>query len=182
MCLTPPLYPRGDTVTNYTYDSIGRNTVTYISGTVSLNYTYTNGQITGITRGGYETPGSSEKIEQTYSFVYDAWGNTTQTKLGNDTTLASYSYAPNNGSLTRMTYCNGTYIDYEYDLLDRIVKVSYNGVVKYTYAYNGDGALYKVTEGTKEHYYNYDGIGRLVSLVSYENGEVIAYQSSNYDE
>ena len=27
-----------------------------------------------------------------------------------------------------------------------------------------------VTEGTKTHYYNYDGIGRLVSLVTYENG------------
>ena len=80
-----------------------------------------------------------------------------------------------------MTYGNGTVLSYEYDNLDRVVKVLYNGSVKYTYSYNGDGALYKVTEGTKEHYYNYDGIGRLVSLATYENGKLASYQANDYD-
>jgi len=171
----------GDVTTNYTYDSIGRSKTTYISGKISLDYSYTDGMLTGITRGGY-IPGNSTKQSQSYSFVYDEWGNTAQTRLGDDTMLASYEYAPNNGNLIKMTYGNGAYIEYEYDNLDRIVKVSYNGIERCRYSFNGDGALYKVTEGTKSHYYNYDGIGRLVSLVTYENGTVTDYQSFGYDE
>jgi len=38
------------------------------------------------------------------------------------------------------------------------------------------------TEGTKTHYYNYDGIGRLVSFTTYENGIVTDYQAIGYDE
>ena len=46
---------------------------TYIDGTVSLHYAYTNGLLTSVTRGGYYwTNGvKSTKQSQTYSMAYD---------------------------------------------------------------------------------------------------------------
>jgi len=180
----------GDVVTNYTYDSIGRNTDVYITGTVSLKYNYIDGQISGITRGGY-IEGNSTKQEQSYSFTYNKWGSTVVTKIGTQT-LAEYSYGAKNGNLIRMDYGNGNsddYITYEYDSLDRIIKVKYNGVDRYTYTYNGDGSLYSAAEyrtnsaGTTVHtyYYNYDGIGRLVGMSIYEGDKLIGYQTVEFD-
>ena len=69
--------------------------------------------------------------------------------------------------------------------LNRIVKVKYNGIDKYGYSYNTDGSLYSVTEYgsvNKIYYYNYDGIGRLVSMQLYEGDTLISYQICSYDE
>ena len=70
---------------------------------------------------------------------YDAFGNTDYLTVGN-TTLANYTYAANNGNLTRLDYGNGAYVTYTYDKLDRIVGECYNGVQRatYTYAQNGN--------------------------------------------
>ena len=54
-----------------------------------------------------------------YTFTYDNFGNTTESKAG-DYTLATYTYNSYNGKLSSMTYGNGTTVSYIYDALDRI--------------------------------------------------------------
>ncbi len=41
-----------------------------------------------------------------YTFVYDSFGNTEKTSVGNRD-LATYEYYPNNGKLKKITYGNG---------------------------------------------------------------------------
>lgn len=177
-------YGSGQMTTVYTYNSAGRNATTYISGKVSLSYSYTNGQLSGITRGGYVTEGDSSTAQsQSYTFTYDEFGNTLSTNVGSNN-LARYTYAPNNGHLTKMTYNNGINVEYQYDNLDRIVKVLYNGNVLYSYAYNSDGSLYMAQEHVRgyTYYYNYDGLGRLIGYSMYTNGVFTESVNYGYDE
>ena len=45
--------------------------------------------------------------------------------VGTELTLAEYTYAPNGGNLQKMTYGNGDFVKYAYDLLDRVVEEVY---------------------------------------------------------
>ncbi|MBQ4054161.1 MAG: hypothetical protein IJD17_00485 [Clostridia bacterium] len=112
--------------TSYKYDDSDRNSSTYISGKISLNYSYTNGLISQINRGGY-IPGRSAAQTRTYSFTYDAFGNRLSTSAG-DRTLATYTYDAKNGRLNKMTYGNGVQESYTYDYLDRVTAISYSYV------------------------------------------------------
>ncbi len=83
-----------------------------------------------------------------------------------------------------MTYGNGVYVEYQYDDLDRIVKVLYNGSDKYGYAYNSDGSLYMAEQYGRgyTYYYNYDGLGRLIGYSMYTNGVFTESVDYGYDE
>ena len=50
--------------------------------------------------------------------------NTVTAPVTGDICLASYTYESgvNNGRLQRMTYGNGAYVEYTYDLFDRVVR------------------------------------------------------------
>ena len=81
-----------------------------------------------------------------YSFIYDNFGNTTLISAG-DHLLASYSYNSDNGKLASMRYGNDSfYLTYQYDALDRLEKVCYNGNVRYEYQYTSDGKLHGVID------------------------------------
>ena len=45
--------------------------------------------------------------------------------VGAELTLAEYTYAPNGGNLQKMTYGNGDFVKYTYDLLDRVIEEVY---------------------------------------------------------
>ena len=50
----------------------------------------------------------------------------------------------------------------DYDVLDRIVQIKYNGNIRYKYYYNGNGDLYEIEDrATRTRYrYEYDSLGR----------------------
>ena len=56
--------------------------------------------------------------------------------VGAELTLAEYTYAPNGGNLQKMTYGNGDFVKYTYDLLDRVIEEVY-----YNSSRTGDGSL-----------------------------------------
>ena len=107
-----------------------------------------------------------------YSFVYDAFGNTTEIWAGGNL-LASYEYFENNGGVKKLIYGNGFSIEYEYDALDNLCAVWYNDTKAFEYEYTKDGVLAEVRDilGERRTSYSYDGHGRLTSLRESEIGE-----------
>ncbi|MBQ9744288.1 MAG: DNRLRE domain-containing protein [Clostridia bacterium] len=101
-----------------------------------------------------------------YTFEYDVYGNVTSIKA-DGTPLATYTYGANNGSLTTLTYGNGSFVSYTYDELGRIVGVCYNENtderVEYVYASNGSVSYINDISNGLEYTYYYDGEGKLIS-------------------
>ena len=86
------------TQTAYTLDKLGRITDVALADLAQLEYDYHGGMLNALTR----TAGNSS---QSYGFLYDVFGNTEQIGIiGTDgIDLASYTYGPKNGLLTRQT-------------------------------------------------------------------------------
>ena len=121
---------------------------------VGIGYTYNSkNQLSAIT-----TPST------TYSFAYNSFGNASNIGIAGRPSLASYTYNSYNGKLKRTTYGNGFYVENDYDHLDRVVGIKYNGTTKFTFAYNGDGGLHSKTDlvNNTTTYYEYDSLGRLI--------------------
>ena len=136
-----------------------------------MSYVYTNNRLAGIDTSSTE-----------YSIEYNAFGRISVVFAGMFT-LANYTYAPNNGKLTKLTYGNGDYEEYIYDYLDRLVSVKYNGVVKYSIEIDANNRLYSLTENGNTHYYEYDSIGRLIrGWQEDENGNSVLEVENTYDE
>lgn len=153
--------------TQYLYDEYNdRQIGVKVEGVEDVVYAYSQGNLISLTKHGH-LKDNSENISQTYSFTYDSFGNKTSVKVGSRT-LASYEYGPNNGNLVKMIYGNGTTVEYEYDIFDRVIGEKYNGVVKYKYVYNGEGVLSQKIEVDSHGNevdsvsYEYDGLGRLI--------------------
>ena len=145
--------------TQYSYEA-ATDRLTGVSVTVSgqtrkVSYTYDEGdRIKTIAHGG-----------TTYRFDYDGYGNQTAVKAG-DRTLERYSYAPNNGPLTKISYGNGDVQEILYDKEERIKSRRWNGqstdAVRYEYdAYGSLETETDLTNGRIDHD-QYDMTGRLV--------------------
>ena len=123
-------------------------------------------------------------MNQTYSFVYDSFGNVTSMKVGSRT-LASYQYGPNNGLLLSQTYGNGDIVAFTYDTLGRVKTTTYDDGRVLLYTYNGEGRLYSVTETLGEdvvtYIYNYDTIGRLISSEKKAGTTSLLHTHQSYD-
>ncbi|MBQ2816044.1 MAG: RICIN domain-containing protein, partial [Clostridia bacterium] len=152
---------KGNTL-NYVYDD--NNRITDIkdgSNTDLISYSYENDRLSSINA--YDST--------FYDFTYDAFGNTTRTRVGNGNnfyTLATNTY-DSYGKLTQMTYGNGNFVNYSYDSLDRITEKSYNGSVVASYRYNNNGNLSVFTDIFKNELTRniYDLSGRLVAINTY---------------
>ena len=145
--------------TQYSYEA-ATDRLTGVSATVSgqtrkVSYTYDEGdRIKTIAHGG-----------TTYTFDYDGYGNQTAVKAG-DRILERYSYAPNNGPLTKISYGNGDVQEILYDEEERIKSRRWNGqstdAVRYEYdAYGSLETETDLTNGRIDHD-QYDMTGRLV--------------------
>ena len=152
--LMASLLPDGNGVC-YTYDAVGNLTHTrtavystleeddYQVGTGgnSIHYTYDAAYRISTIQSGLTT----------YSFTYDAFGNTDEIKAG-DRTLAEYVYNANNGKLSELHYGNGDKVKYLYDSLDRVKEILYNSgengafETAYEYRYTNGGALHEVID------------------------------------
>ena len=121
-------------VTEYTYYP-NNKLETVSSGGMTNTYTYEKDRLDTI-----DVNGALQ-----YTFAYDAFGRTTATQVGNDSTwrtLSSIEYAPN-GQIAKQTYGNQDYIENSYDDLDRIIEKKYNGssTNRAVYKYGTNGKL-----------------------------------------
>ena len=149
--------------TNYVYNANTNALQSVTSGGMTNSYTYNNDRLTEI-----NVNGSTR-----YKFLYDAFGRTTKTQVGNGTTYKDLSTLVYNtkGLLSKQTYGNQDYIEFQYDNLDRLVNKSYNGsnINRAQYFYGADGNItrtidYSTNTDTK---YVYDLAGRVVSIRDY---------------
>jgi len=170
---------------------------TYIDGKASIEYVYTQGQISDLIRKAYL---GTTGYWQHYLLGYDAFGNMTRVQVCASSaeregytapvTLASYAYEGNvnNGRLSRMAYGNGDYVDYTYDAFDRQRTAAYNDGTTYHYDYSSDNALTRqyATDGsgiTEQYSYQYDSLGRLIhSRQSTADGALIQVTQHMYDD
>ena len=145
--------------TQYSYETT-TDRLTGVSATASgqtrdVSYTYDEGdRIKSIKHGG-----------TTYAFDYDGYGNQTAVKAG-DRTLERYSYAPNNGPLTKISYGNGDVQEILYDKEERIKSRRWNGqsTDAVRYEYDAYGSLEKEIDPANGRIDKdqYDMTGRLV--------------------
>lgn len=156
-----------------------RGSITSVSQTLSNgniiqnNYTYEDYRLKNISHNGFN-----------YSFVYDSFGNITQTKVGSQI-LATNTYGSYNGNLNRVTYGNGDYIDYAYDDYGNVVAVSQNGAQNFTWGYDSTGNLYSHNDlvNNQKYLYTYDSTGRLVrqSVVNPSSNKNVYDAEYGYD-
>ena len=170
---------------------------TYIDGKASMEYVYTQGQISDLIRKAYL---GTTGYWQHYLLGYDAFGNMTRVQVCASSaeregytapvTLASYTYEGNvnNGRLATMTYGNGDSVSYTYDAFDRQRTAAYNDGTTYHYDYSSDNALTRqyATDGsgiTEQYSYQYDSLGRLIhSRQSKADGALIQVTQHMYDD
>ncbi|MBE6735099.1 MAG: DNRLRE domain-containing protein, partial [Ruminococcaceae bacterium] len=148
-----------DITTTYTYYENNDLPHTITNGNQSVSYTYDNfHNLTGIEHEG-----------TTYSLGYDKFGNRIETKVGNRT-LATNTYAPNNGYLQSMTYGNHTEdnpsrIQYTYDRFGNKAEIKYGNTVVAKNIADSSGAIIRAQDllTNHEHRISYDSTGRLIS-------------------
>ncbi len=166
--------------TAYLYDSRERVTTVYLDNDKdgvcdayepAVSYLYVQNRLSGI-----------NTSTTAYTLTYDSFGNTVAVKAG-DNTLATYTYAQNNGKLLRLDYGNGDYEEYVYDKLDRLISVLYNGVAEYVLSYDANGQVYSLVDGATTHLYNYDSTGRLITAYQKDvSGNITLAVSNSYDD
>lgn len=180
----------GNTV-NYTYDTLG-NITTYTdannnlmsfdydnggklttmeSGNVTNSYEYNgNGNISAITHNNF-----------TYQFNFNIYNKLLSTKIGN-VSIASNTYAANNGNLIKTTYANGDYVEYTYDEYDNITKITGETGVLAEYIYNKKGLVTKEVDSSCDEitYYYYDYNGTLINkYCQAEQDDLVYYITTN---
>ena len=179
------------------YNNSDRVDFTYIDGKASMEYVYTQGQISDLIRKAYL---GTTGFWQHYLLGYDAFGNMTRVQVCASSTeregytapvtLASYTYEGNvnNGRLATMAYGNGDSVSYTYDAFDRQRTAAYNDGTTYHYDYSGDNDLARqyVTDGsgavTEQYSYQYDSLGRLIhSRQSTGGGTLVQLTQHMYD-
>jgi RHS repeat-associated protein len=156
--------------TTYTYNTQNDHLLSVTSGNASVSYTYDKDRLVKINHNGFD-----------YSFTYDAFGNTTQTKAGSRT-LSTNEYMPHNGLLSKVTYGNGNTVSYGYDKYGRLIEQKHGTTTAFKNQYDGMGNLYRhqdlVNNVTYE--YNYDLIGRLLGVTaSNDQSQQFRYDSKN---
>ncbi len=169
--------------TAYTYDSRGRVTTVYLDsdkdGVVdtsesSVSYLYTNNRLTDI-----------DTTATAYTIAYDAFGNMISVSAGSNV-LATYTYGANNGKLQSLTYGNGEYEEYIYDILDRLIKVKYNGSEEsaFTIEYDSNGSVVSSVDGKAGRFYEYeyDSLKRLIRAYQYDaDGNKLFSADNSFD-
>ncbi len=170
------------TETAYTFDNFGRYENITVDNGAGLTYNYSNGKLSQIQRK------ADGQTTLAYHFVYDAFGNTKEIKVGNKV-LAEYVYGDSNGMLLSQSYGNEDSVSFTYDNLGRAKTTTYmdedeNIVRVLSYIYTGDGQLYSVHDSATgyTYIYTYDSLGRLIaSRVEDSSGETLMRTQLGYN-
>ena len=169
-----------DVDTSYSYDQYHQPTGVSSEGVDAL-YTYDNKVYDRL-----KTIQTGEgKTGETYSFKYDAYGNTTNiTRASKDKKLLANTYMPNNGKIKTTTYGNGNKLTYGYNTLEQITSESWNSKDVTRYEYDNRGNKARITDalsGLKYRYF-YDDKGRITTAeitktIGKTSSELISFQS-----
>ena len=108
------------------------------------SYDYINQTLSKITHNGFS-----------YNFLYDAFNNITDIKVGN-TSLASYSYKDKNGDLTQVKYGNGDIINYNYDVYGNISQEALNNTPLFKWYSDNQGDIVRHEDLKNQLLYNYE--------------------------
>ena len=180
----------------YTYDDIG-NLVLVQPATVDSNGNPVATQNTTDVEYVYDE--NTNELEHivangtTYTFTYDAFGNSQSASIGN-TEIAIQVLNDNNGKIAYVEYANGTVVAYKYDKLGRTSEIKYftkqefeqgeNGEPYsiYTYEYDSNGNLSKFTDLSNHtaSLYFYDYTGKLVKTIDYDTNTNTVKSSNKY--
>ena len=186
--LSATINPDNSTGMVYTTDAIGNvikvepasfngSTSSAVKNAEFVEYEYTNGTLSKIITD-----------STAYTLNYNVFGESTGVKIGNQT-IVSYTYQPNNGKLSTITYGNGTVVQNIYDELDRLSEVWYNksgetSYKAYEYEYDANGNLNRFVDllENKQYLYKYDDQARMVGFVESSNSVNLASSTVTYDE
>ncbi|MBE6673891.1 MAG: hypothetical protein E7596_02155 [Ruminococcaceae bacterium] len=174
-----------DTGYYYTYDSIGNLTMVQpatvsttaqpVTNSSKVQYVYnSNNRLESIIANG-----------TTYNFAYDEFGNQESVAIGSSQIVSQETNAYN-GKVTKVTYANGTIVEYTYDHLERVTEIKYTtgeAVTVYNYEYDSNGNLCKYVDGKNgtTTIYKYDISNRLVKMIEYDTEEMKNNFGVSYD-
>ncbi len=153
------VYPASYSVTNQTYSKL--------TNAESVTYSYD----------GAHRLSSIETESTVYGFEYDGFDNRTSISAG-DNEIVSYEYNDYNGKLKKVIYANGLTTEYEYNDIDLLTEIWYTEnevkTLAYSYEYNADGSLYKITDEKRGESteYRYDGQGKLLGAMQYSKSDM----------
>ena len=141
---------------DFTYDKLGRPISATPNGELAVNYQYDlAGQLTQVQR-----PGDGVTV----TLAYDALGR--QLSEAQPFGSASYQY-DSGGRLTRLTWGDGFYVTYDYDVAGNVTAIRENGAasgigVLATYSYDNAGRRTAITRGNgTTTTYAFDPVSRL---------------------
>ena len=168
--------------TTTSYTDFNRLDQKVFASSGKIQYNYSNGSLTGVTRTG---AGKTQSL----TLGRDSFGNQTSVRVG-DILLASYEYGAGNGLLQKQTYGNNASVAYTYDNLGRIQKASYSSGRNLHYTYTGDGQVYSITDdnGTSATTddlvccYTYDSLGRVVDSRMCRGIQTLLQSHLTYDD
>lgn len=165
--------------TSYSYDAMSKlksisTAVTGLSDSsvMSTTYQYEDDKIESINHNGFS-----------YNYEYDAWGNATAVKVGQQP-LVSYSYDSGEyrNRVNRITYGNGDYVTYTFSDKGNVTSVkSYSSdnvlTSDYVYSYDGNSVLSKITDNIANVETKYEQNNTTVVLLNDDGTEddVILY-------
>ena len=168
--------PQGQVI-SYTYNSnndlllsVTANDVGSNNDDITNSYTYQNNRLKTINHN-----------NMNYSFIYDSYGNVTQTKAGNNT-LSTNTYGSNNGKLLQTQYGNGLTVLNSYNAYGDVTAVKRNGTTKYSWSYDSSSKPILHTDNINglNYYYTYDTTGRLIRQNVYKQGLALNADSRYY--
>ncbi len=146
--------PGSDSTTEveYQYDSMGRVTYefTVMDGYFIINNSnYIDDKLSSL----------GNLYNFSYYFDYGLFDQLTDIQVGSRTLITHTYTNDRNRNLSRSTYGNGDYVDYEYDSYGRIVSIGYEDIDKAEeYIYDNDGNIGilkdNVTGRTSKNYYD----------------------------
>jgi hypothetical protein len=182
-----------DTVSEYQYDVLGRRILAVNANGTSEKTEYNAaGLITRLTN--YSGPNVISKYEYTYyydgnqrtktdesgktSYIYDDLGRLTEAQLA-DGTLQKYTFDGNGNRKTLTVTKDGTetVTEYAYDLNDRLLSETENGVTT-TYSYDNNGNMLGKSDGTSVVKQTFDLLNR---MTTYTDGKTNASYTYNPD-
>ena len=141
---------------NYYYNDKDR-LIRISKGNRDIEYNYNNTLLSEIKQG-----------NKVFSFHYDNFLNADNIKVNNKI-LISNTYDENNGNILSTVYGNNALISYQYDIYNRLKRVTKENEI-YDYKYNNNGKVSKIVENNSETCYIYDTNQRLREMHSIRYG------------